>query len=476
MSALIPLVYGRVIGRLVAIVGDTDDADVYPDVVPLAGSVTFTPSVKQVLVASAFPKPATVLLSSVTADLDSDGYLSLNGLQYVNLVATDDPSINPTDFTYTVSFDLKLNDKAVTFSSYSISVPTYVSADDNVVDLTTVAPVSTSGGVTIIRGETGPQGAPGARFDVIPSTASLNDYVTPGIYSLVDPTVLGAVAHDTTIVDPLWDGTFFGVWATLTVTTGNPGLYGDVFQTITKFEGDSLIGIEYLQRQIFLPAGGQTFSVLTPFSYSARRLAVVGGAGGTTQVVPLNSMMGDTWFAQYATTFNLGPFSFGINFTGVVMDVNFVSNGSVCAFTAASGATLVLPPGKKAQLTNGVVHATGMSISPPNGTIYLSGDLDDQVPNAQTGTTYTPGAADLDSMVTLSNASAITVTLPSSATTFPIGSRIDFVVLGAGMATFAAGSGATVNGTPSLTTRAQYSAVVATKISASGWLLTGDLA
>ena len=97
--------------------------------------------------------------------------------------------------------------------------------------------------------------------------------------------------------------------------------------------------------------------------------------------------------------------------------------------------------------------------------------------NAQTGTTYTPVLADYGKLVTLTNASAITVTLPSNATTaFPIGASIDFVALGAGLATFVAGSGATVVATPSLVLRATNSAATATKIGTNAWLVVGDLA
>lgn len=96
--------------------------------------------------------------------------------------------------------------------------------------------------------------------------------------------------------------------------------------------------------------------------------------------------------------------------------------------------------------------------------------------NAQTGTTYTPVLADRGKLVTLTNAAAITVTLPqNSAVAFPISTSIDFVGLGAGKPTFAAGTGATVVGTPSLVARAQYSAVSAIKISTNGWLIVGDL-
>lgn len=97
--------------------------------------------------------------------------------------------------------------------------------------------------------------------------------------------------------------------------------------------------------------------------------------------------------------------------------------------------------------------------------------------NAQTGTTYAPVVADVGKLVTLSNAGAITVTMPSNATqAVPVNSQIDFLVIGAGMATFAAGSGATVNGTPSLVTRAQYSAVTLIKIATNDWVAVGDFA
>jgi hypothetical protein len=97
--------------------------------------------------------------------------------------------------------------------------------------------------------------------------------------------------------------------------------------------------------------------------------------------------------------------------------------------------------------------------------------------NAQTGTTYTPVVADENTMVTLSNAAAITVSLPqNSAAAFPIGAEVDFLWLGVGQPTFAAGTGATVNGTPGLKLRAQYSAATAKKISTNGWVIIGDLA
>ena len=96
---------------------------------------------------------------------------------------------------------------------------------------------------------------------------------------------------------------------------------------------------------------------------------------------------------------------------------------------------------------------------------------------ADTTTAYTPILTDENQMVTLSNAAAITVTLPqNSAVAFPVGAEVDFLWLGVGQPTFAAGTGATVNATPGLKLRARYSAATAKCIAASTWVVIGDLA
>lgn len=97
--------------------------------------------------------------------------------------------------------------------------------------------------------------------------------------------------------------------------------------------------------------------------------------------------------------------------------------------------------------------------------------------NAQTGTTYTIVLTDQGKLVTLSNTSGITVTLPQdSDVAIPVGGRVDFAGINTGLVTFAAGTGATANGTPSLVTRARYSAATAIKTAANTWLVVGDLA
>jgi len=113
-----------------------------------------------------------------------------------------------------------------------------------------------------------------------------------------------------------------------------------------------------------------------------------------------------------------------------------------------------------------------------SGTLsFSSGMAAPQAINAQTGTTYTTVLSDAGKLVTLSNASAITLTIPpNSSVAYAVGTRIDFIQIGAGQVTVAGGIGVTVNSTPTLKFRAQHSAASCIKIATDTWQLVGDLA
>ena len=81
--------------------------------------------------------------------------------------------------------------------------------------------------------------------------------------------------------------------------------------------------------------------------------------------------------------------------------------------------------------------------------------------------------ADLGAMVTLSNASAVTVTVGTSLG-FSAGQSLDLLSLGAGQVTIAAG-GATLAGTPGLKLRTQYSSATLYCIGSNSFVLIGDL-
>ena len=118
----------------------------------------------------------------------------------------------------------------------------------------------------------------------------------------------------------------------------------------------------------------------------------------------------------------------------------------------------------------GVTAGTGISGGGTSGTVTVSLDYTAANTvsfNAQTGTTYTLVLADAaGKLVTLSNASAITLTVPPSV--FSTGNTINIQQIGAGQVTLAQGAGVTITSTgatssaPKLRTRYSAASIICT--------------
>jgi len=103
--------------------------------------------------------------------------------------------------------------------------------------------------------------------------------------------------------------------------------------------------------------------------------------------------------------------------------------------------------------------------------------------NAQTGATYTVVLADgLNKVITMDNASANTLSIPTDASVaFPVGTVLNVYCKGAGTTTISAvtpgtttiTSAATVPASPTLTSKKAGSCV---KIAANSWIVVGGIA
>lgn len=101
--------------------------------------------------------------------------------------------------------------------------------------------------------------------------------------------------------------------------------------------------------------------------------------------------------------------------------------------------------------------------------------------NAQTGTTYTFVLADAYKLVTASNGSSQTYTIPpSSSVNFELGTTINVVQLGSGQVSLSQGVGVTILSTAVTSSapkiRAQYALATCIKVASDSWVVVGDIA
>jgi hypothetical protein len=95
--------------------------------------------------------------------------------------------------------------------------------------------------------------------------------------------------------------------------------------------------------------------------------------------------------------------------------------------------------------------------------------------NTQTGTTFAPALTDAGRLITLSNASAIAVTIAADATTdFPVGTQLLLMQLGAGQVTVSGAVGVTIVSRSGTKTAGQYALISLIKVAANQWVVGGD--
>lgn len=146
--------------------------------------------------------------------------------------------------------------------------------------------------------------------------------------------------------------------------------------------------------------------------------------------------------------------------------------------TLGLGSLATLSTITSSEITDGTIVNADISASAAIATSKISGFDAATYSAAQTlravsTTSDTPTSSDAGKLITLSNASAITVTINSSLG-LSAGQRIDFAQTGAGQVTFSASS-TTINATPGLKLRAQYSSASLICTAANTYLLVGDL-
>jgi hypothetical protein len=194
--------------------------------------------------------------------------------------------------------------------------------------------------------------------------------------------------------------------------------------------------------------------------------------GSTGAVTGVSSYNSTTGAVTGVSTYNgaTGPVTGVATFNGATGAVTGVSsvNGGTGAITSVA-----LTTGNLSQFAATTSAQFNGVISDEIGTGNVI--LSDLATSAQTAS-YTLVLTDKGKLVEMSVATANNLTVPpNSSVAFPTGSQINIVQTGAGQTTVVAGSGVTVNATPGLKLRAQWSSATLIKRATDTWVLVGDV-
>ena len=171
------------------------------------------------------------------------------------------------------------------------------------------------------------------------------------------------------------------------------------------------------------------------------------------------------------TSDDLTAFAAGISPVASLAFSGSTSGTTTLQATAVAGTNTLTLPATTSDTLAGIAATqtlTNKTLTSPKINLTL---------NPQTGTTYTLVAADSGKLVTASNASAVTITVPPSI--FAAGEQINIQSIGAGITSLAQGAGVTITSTGATSTapslRAQYSACTVICTASNTFTVIGDL-
>jgi len=124
----------------------------------------------------------------------------------------------------------------------------------------------------------------------------------------------------------------------------------------------------------------------------------------------------------------------------------------------------------------GLVTASASGVAFSDGTQTKEG-VPSRTPIVQKTDSYTLSSlTERDSLIEMGKSTAQTLTIPAnSSVAYPVGTSIDILQTGAGQVTIAGAGGVTVNATPGLKLRAQWSSATLFKRATDTWVVMGDL-
>ena len=165
---------------------------------------------------------------------------------------------------------------------------------------------------------------------------------------------------------------------------------------------------------------------------------------------------------------------------GIVRDVSDSKWKLFKGVTTEPSTTVDFTQGSLDDLKVAAFEAT--TVTPSSGVVFSDGTqtkegVPSRTPIIKKTASYKLSSLDeRDSLIEVDSSSSVTITIPTnSAVAFPIGTTLDVLGVNTGLITIEGDSGVTVNATPGLKLRTQWSSCTLFKREENSWVVYGDL-
>jgi len=171
-----------------------------------------------------------------------------------------------------------------------------------------------------------------------------------------------------------------------------------------------------------------------------------------------------------------------IDLSTALLKTDFAAKGDLLSASANDTLSILSVGSNGTVLTANSATASGLAWTTPDVTLTNTATLTNKTLTAPViniainsqSSAYTLVLADNGKMVEMSTSATLTIPLNANAA-FAVGAQITILQTSAGQVTIAGDTGVTVNGTPGLKLRAQWSSAVCIKRATDSWVVLGDL-
>jgi len=171
-----------------------------------------------------------------------------------------------------------------------------------------------------------------------------------------------------------------------------------------------------------------------------------------------------------------------IDLSTAILKTDFAAKGDLLSASANDTLSILSVGSNGTVLTANSATASGLSWTTPDVTLTNTATLTNKTLTAPVinisinsqSSAYTLVLADNGKIVEMSTSATLTIPLNANAA-FATGAQITILQTTSGQVTIAGDGGVTVNGTPGLKLRAQWSSAVCIKRATDSWVVLGDL-